>query len=194
MKKIFFCKKIYHDVVIHVPNFQLFAKSSSFFCAFFLHFQGVLFCGHPIIMKDRSHFLNSSLLHQNHLREHSEGNVFRPHLDSTHGHELHGRSPLKINIKRRNRFYSLLRISSRVPNHPLILLFFLVIGTIFLTLASMSILFSLFSLYLSHFLVSFISSSFLFSFYSFRWLFLRFFFFFFISLCFSYLLWPLEPI
>ena len=46
--KKFFCKKIYHDVVIHLPNFQLSAKSSSFFCAFFLHFYGVLFCGHPI--------------------------------------------------------------------------------------------------------------------------------------------------
>ena len=49
IKKIFFCKKIYHDVVVHVPNFQLSAKSSSFFCAFFLHFYGVLFFWTPYI-------------------------------------------------------------------------------------------------------------------------------------------------
>ena len=46
--KNIFCKNIYHDVVVLVPNFQLSAKSSSFFCAFFLHFYGVLFFGHPI--------------------------------------------------------------------------------------------------------------------------------------------------
>ena len=49
IEKIFFCRKIYHDVVVHVPNFQLPAKSSSFFCAFFLHFYGLLYCGHPIL-------------------------------------------------------------------------------------------------------------------------------------------------
>ena len=48
IRKIFFCKKIYYDIVVQVPNFHLSAKSSSFFCAFFLHFYGVLFCGHPI--------------------------------------------------------------------------------------------------------------------------------------------------
>ena len=36
-KKIF-CKNVYHDVVAHVPNFQLSARSSSLFSAFFLHF------------------------------------------------------------------------------------------------------------------------------------------------------------
>ena len=49
IKKIFFCKKIYHDVVTCVPNFQLSAKSSSFFCALFLHFYGILFLWTPHI-------------------------------------------------------------------------------------------------------------------------------------------------
>ena len=35
VRKIILCKKIYHDVVLHVPNFQLSAKSFSFFSAFF---------------------------------------------------------------------------------------------------------------------------------------------------------------
>jgi len=48
-KKIFFFLKIYHDVVVHVHNFQLSAKSSSFFGAFFLHFYGVLFLWTPYI-------------------------------------------------------------------------------------------------------------------------------------------------
>ena len=49
IKKIFFCKKIYYDVVVHIPNFQLSAKSFLFFCAFFLHFYGVLFLWTPYI-------------------------------------------------------------------------------------------------------------------------------------------------
>ena len=47
-RKIFFCKKIYHDIVVQVPNFHLFAKSSSFFCAHFLHFYEILFLWTPI--------------------------------------------------------------------------------------------------------------------------------------------------
>ena len=49
IEKIFFCKKIYHDVVVCVPNFQLSAKSSLFFCLFFLYFYGVLFLWTPYI-------------------------------------------------------------------------------------------------------------------------------------------------
>ena len=49
IKKTFFCKKINHDVVVLVPNFQLSAKLSSFFCAFFLYFYGVLFLWTPYI-------------------------------------------------------------------------------------------------------------------------------------------------
>ena len=49
IRKIFLCEKIYYDVVVHVPNFQLSTKSSSFF----LHFYGVLFFGHPIRTMDR---------------------------------------------------------------------------------------------------------------------------------------------
>ena len=38
LKKIFFHKNVYNDVVAHVPNFQLSASSSSLFSAIFLHF------------------------------------------------------------------------------------------------------------------------------------------------------------
>ena len=58
IKRIFFCKKIYHDVVVHVPSFQLSAKSSSFLRAFFLHSYGVLFLWTPYI--NNSHNNNNS--------------------------------------------------------------------------------------------------------------------------------------
>ena len=48
MRKIFFWKNRYHDVVSLVPNFQHSARSSSFFWAFFLHIYGTVFFGHPI--------------------------------------------------------------------------------------------------------------------------------------------------
>ena len=43
-KKIF-CKKKHHIDVVHVPGFHLFARSSSFFRAFLLHFYGKPFYG-----------------------------------------------------------------------------------------------------------------------------------------------------
>ena len=46
--KIFFWKNIYRSIVSHVPSFQPFARSSSFFRAFFLHFYGTSFMNHPI--------------------------------------------------------------------------------------------------------------------------------------------------
>ena len=45
--KIFFRENVYYDDVAHVPNFQLSARSSSFFSAFFLHFYGKLFLTTP---------------------------------------------------------------------------------------------------------------------------------------------------
>ena len=43
LSKTFFCKNVYHDVVAHVPNFQLSAKSSSFFSAVFPPLSWILF-------------------------------------------------------------------------------------------------------------------------------------------------------
>ena len=53
--KFFFCKNKHHIGVVHVPSFHLSARSSSFFCAFFLHFYGEPFYGSPdiIISSDR---------------------------------------------------------------------------------------------------------------------------------------------
>ena len=50
-RKIFLCKNVYPDLVAQVPSFQLTARSSSFFCAFFLLFYGVTFFGTPNIKK-----------------------------------------------------------------------------------------------------------------------------------------------
>ena len=49
LTKIFFCKNVYHDVVAHVPNFQLSARSSSFFSAVFPSLSWTLFFGGPVI-------------------------------------------------------------------------------------------------------------------------------------------------
>ena len=49
VRKIFFRKKKHHNVVLHVPSFQLSARSSSFFLTFFLHFHGTLFYCSPYI-------------------------------------------------------------------------------------------------------------------------------------------------
>ena len=43
----------YHNVVAHVPNFQLSTRSSSFFCAFFLYFYGTLFYWTPDKKKNK---------------------------------------------------------------------------------------------------------------------------------------------
>ena len=40
IRQIFFCKNVYHDVVVHVPNFQLSARSFSLLSAFFPHVYG----------------------------------------------------------------------------------------------------------------------------------------------------------
>ena len=40
----------HHNVVAHVPSFQLSTRSSSFFCAFFLHFYEAIFFGTPNIL------------------------------------------------------------------------------------------------------------------------------------------------
>ena len=37
----------HHNVVAHVPSFQLSTRSSSVVCAFFLHFYGAIFFGTP---------------------------------------------------------------------------------------------------------------------------------------------------
>ena len=44
---------------MHVPNFQLSAKSSLFCCAFFLHFYGVLFLWTPYIYLDMAFILQN---------------------------------------------------------------------------------------------------------------------------------------
>ena len=40
----------HHNVVAHAPSSQLSTRSSSFFCAFFLHFYGAIFFGTPNII------------------------------------------------------------------------------------------------------------------------------------------------
>ena len=47
--KVFFCKNVYHDVVAHVPSFELSTRSFSFFSAFFLTFYGKPFYDSPYI-------------------------------------------------------------------------------------------------------------------------------------------------
>ena len=42
-KKNVFCKKIHCNVVVHILNFQLSAKSFSVLCDFFLHFYGITY-------------------------------------------------------------------------------------------------------------------------------------------------------
>ena len=51
---MFFWKMKHHNVVTHVPNFQLSTWSSSFFCAFFLHLYGTVFYWTPDIGNDGS--------------------------------------------------------------------------------------------------------------------------------------------
>jgi len=43
LPKKFFCRNVYYDVVAHVPNFQLSARSSSFFSAVFPSLSWTLF-------------------------------------------------------------------------------------------------------------------------------------------------------
>ena len=47
IRKKFICKNVYHDVVAHVLSFQLSARSSSFFCSFFLAVYGKPFYDSP---------------------------------------------------------------------------------------------------------------------------------------------------
>ena len=47
IRKIFFWKNAYHNVVEHVPSFQLSARSSSFFSSFFLAVYGKPFYDSP---------------------------------------------------------------------------------------------------------------------------------------------------
>ena len=50
----FFWKKKHHDVVAHLPSFQLSTRSSSFFCAFFLNFYGTPFFWTPDTIQIKS--------------------------------------------------------------------------------------------------------------------------------------------
>ena len=54
LRKKFFCRNVYHDVVAHVPNFQLSARSSSFFSAVFPSLSWTLFFGWPVICRGLS--------------------------------------------------------------------------------------------------------------------------------------------
>ena len=66
LRKKFFCRNVYHDVVAHVPNFQLSARSSSFFSAVFPSLSWTLFFGGPVIYC--SSFYGTSLIF-GHLKE-----------------------------------------------------------------------------------------------------------------------------
>ena len=48
--KIFFWKSIYRSIVLHVPSFQLSARSSSLFRAFFFTVMEQLFMNYPIYL------------------------------------------------------------------------------------------------------------------------------------------------
>ena len=104
---IFFCKNIYYDVVVHVPNFQLSAKSTSFFCAFFLHFYGVLFLWTPYT-KEEEDTLGDILVSSRHLPDQS--------FTSNHSHWASFRSMSVYDLQFRHIFLSFsCQLSWRFP-------------------------------------------------------------------------------